>query len=127
MAVVQQLVVMSADLDDGDYNGQTPLFRACEAGHTDVGVALLGLGACAHTTDINGRTSLHVAALGGSSSLCDELLCRGLQANGLWCLFARSDIHNIVSLSINLSTRAHNHPAHALALTHMTLSTCHKF
>ena len=64
-----------------DVNGHTPLFRACERGHTEVIVVLLHASASVELKDTSGRSCLHWAASGGHSAICSSLLHHGLPAD----------------------------------------------
>ncbi len=75
---VQLLIQHGAPVDIADYNGHTPLFRACERGHTEVVVLLLRAGAMVELVDGSGRSCLHWAASGGHSVICSSLLHHGL-------------------------------------------------
>lgn len=73
-----------------DSNGHTPLFRACERGHTEVVVVLLHASASVELSDTSGRRCLHWAASGGHSAICSSLIHQGLPADtpdsGGWVL-----------------------------------------
>jgi inversin len=56
---VKLLLDAKASIDCTDLMKHTPLFRACEMGHTDVVQALIDLGARVDMLDQDGRSPLH--------------------------------------------------------------------
>ena len=64
-----------------DNNGQSPLFRACERGHSEVVLTLLQHGGRVELLDGDGRTCLHWAASGGYDFIITTLLHNGLPVN----------------------------------------------
>ena len=53
------VVQHSANVNALDSRYHTPLFRACEMGHTEVVVTLLNAGASVDIVDADGRAPLH--------------------------------------------------------------------
>ena len=64
----------TSGLDKEDVSGQTPLFFACEQGHTDSVKYLISKGADPKHVEGEGRTTLHFAALGSHSTLCEYMM-----------------------------------------------------
>lgn len=56
-------------VDATDHKGLTPLMMACMFGRSLMAAYLLGRGAAAHLTDMNGDSALHWAAYKGFPSL----------------------------------------------------------
>lgn len=56
---VKLLLAAKASIDGTDLMKHTPLFRACEMGHTDVVQTLIDLGARVDMLDQDGRSPLH--------------------------------------------------------------------
>ena len=67
-----------AAVDGVDSSGHTPLFRACERGHSETVLGLLQNGANVQLLDRDGRSCLHWAASGGHDFICTTLLHHGL-------------------------------------------------
>eukprot|EP01130_Rhizamoeba_saxonica_P001011 TRINITY_DN10888_c0_g1_i1.p1 TRINITY_DN10888_c0_g1~~TRINITY_DN10888_c0_g1_i1.p1 ORF type:complete len:556 (+),score=107.78 TRINITY_DN10888_c0_g1_i1:20-1687(+) len=76
------MMMIGADLNTQNFNGETPLHNACWKGHHAVVKALVALGADLNMQNDHGETPLHWAARNGS-----ERIVRMLMNNG-----ARSDI-----------------------------------
>lgn len=66
-----------------DGSEHSPLFRACERGHSETVVVLLHNGASVDLRDTSGRNCLHWAASGGHTTICSYLLHRGLPADSV--------------------------------------------
>lgn len=66
-----------------DNSGHSPLFRACERGHTEAVVVLLHMGASVELRDASKRSCLHWAASGGHTTICSYLLHQGLPVDSM--------------------------------------------
>ncbi|XP_065888702.1 inversin-like [Dysidea avara] len=78
---VRLLLQHGAQVNTIDAEQQSPLFRACERGHTEVMVTLLQAGADVNLADNGGRTPLHWAASGGHSYMCSALIQQGVMVD----------------------------------------------
>lgn len=70
-----------ADVDAVDSVRHTPLFRACDVGHTDIVQVLIENGARVDALDDEGRSPLHWAALNGHAFICQILIKYGIDPN----------------------------------------------
>ena len=87
-----------------DLQKHTPLFRACEMGHTDVVQTLIDCGAKVEVEDQDGRSPLHWAALGGHAYICQTLIKYGIDPNIRdlsGSVILPNDIANVVKLCNN--------------------------
>lgn len=77
------LLEKKASLEDVDFEGMTPIWRAAEHGHDEVFQLLADAGAIVDTKKLlpNGAYFLHVAAKGGSGSICRYLIEHGAAVN----------------------------------------------
>src|SRR5262245_42199132 len=77
-------LLKSADANDKDDDGQTPLMWAAAKGQTAVFVLLWSQGALANERDSQGRTALMLAAAGNHPRIIDLLLTpdQALKASG---------------------------------------------
>ena len=74
VAVVDILLSGGVGVDATDHKGLTPLMMACMFGRSLTAAYLLGRGAQAHLTDMNGDSALHWAAYKGYPSLMQMLV-----------------------------------------------------
>lgn len=56
-------------MDRADFADRTPLYVACQTGHTATATLLLGAGAAVNAVENNGRTPLYVAAAKGQAEV----------------------------------------------------------
>ena len=71
------LIEQGVDMDEGNNNGETPLYLACHNGHLAVMQYLLEQGASLDKCNDSGKTPLFAAAISGREEIARNLLEQG--------------------------------------------------
>ena len=80
-AMIKELIILGANIDLLDKNGQTPLHRAAKKDNTNAIKELIRLGANVNLQDNRGQTPLHIAAIRGHPGAIKELISSGANVN----------------------------------------------
>jgi len=78
---ITELIAISADVNEPDCDGDTPLMLAAAQGHASIVAVLLRNGADVNVHNDKGETALHLAAYGGHTETVKALLAAGASVN----------------------------------------------